>query len=194
MQKAPAPRALFTGFGGSSLDFRLFAWVESLDVGLQAQNGLRMAVLRALDGAGIEIPYPQHDLRIRYAAADMLPVTKTPRRQAARRGRRPASGGGNSQCLAGIDLVRVLEHRAVGLEDLRVLIGVAVIPGDLRQRVSALDGIELRTTVLGSALIDAHPIIDMGDAGDVAAAEDDLFLCLWSGATPYTAAVCVAPS
>ena len=78
VQKVPAPRALFTGFGGSSLDFRLFAWVESLDVGLQAQNGLRMAVLRVLDGAGIEIPYPQHDLRIRYAAPDVPPVTKTP--------------------------------------------------------------------------------------------------------------------
>ena len=29
--------------------------------------GLRMAVLRALDEAGIEIPFPQRDLHIRYA-------------------------------------------------------------------------------------------------------------------------------
>ena len=33
VQKVPPPRALFTGFGDSSLDFRLFAWVESVDIG-----------------------------------------------------------------------------------------------------------------------------------------------------------------
>ena len=36
----PAPRALFKGFGDSSLDFRLLAWVQTVDVGLQAQNAL----------------------------------------------------------------------------------------------------------------------------------------------------------
>ena len=70
----PPPRALFAGFGDSSLDFRLFAWVESIDVGLQAQNSLRMAILRALDEAGIEIPFPQRDLHIRYGAAALDPV------------------------------------------------------------------------------------------------------------------------
>jgi small-conductance mechanosensitive channel len=77
VQKVPAPRALFTGFGDSSLDFRLFAWVESVDVGLQAQNGLRMVVLRALDEAGIEIPFPQRDLHVRYAPSDLPPGSKT---------------------------------------------------------------------------------------------------------------------
>jgi small-conductance mechanosensitive channel len=71
VQKTPAPRALFTGFGDSSLDFRLFAWVESVDVGLQAQNGLRTAVLRALAEAEIAIPYPQRDLHIRYSPNDV---------------------------------------------------------------------------------------------------------------------------
>ena len=67
IQKVPAPRALFTGFGDSSLDFRLFAWVESVDIGLQAQNSMRMAILRALDTAGIAMPFPQRELHIRYA-------------------------------------------------------------------------------------------------------------------------------
>jgi small-conductance mechanosensitive channel len=71
VQKVPAPRALFTKFGDSSLDFRLFAWVESVDIGLQAQNGLRMAILRTLDAAGIAIPFPQRDLHIRYAPAGL---------------------------------------------------------------------------------------------------------------------------
>jgi small-conductance mechanosensitive channel len=68
VQRAPAPRALFVGFGPSSLDFRVFAWVVSVDVGLDAQNGLRTAILRALADAHIEIPFPQSDVHIRQAA------------------------------------------------------------------------------------------------------------------------------
>ncbi len=63
----PAPRAMFKGFGDSSLDFRLLAWVQTVDVGLQAQNALRVAILRKLDKAGIAIPFPQRDLHIHSA-------------------------------------------------------------------------------------------------------------------------------
>jgi small-conductance mechanosensitive channel len=63
----PKPQAVFTGFGECSLDFRLLAWVESIDVGTQAQNSLRMSILRALGEAGIEIPSSQHDAHIRLA-------------------------------------------------------------------------------------------------------------------------------
>jgi small-conductance mechanosensitive channel len=46
---------------------------------VQAQNGLRMAILRTLDAAGIAIPFPQRDLHIRYAPAgvDMAAALKT---------------------------------------------------------------------------------------------------------------------
>jgi potassium-dependent mechanosensitive channel len=77
VQKVPQPRALFTGFGDSSLDFRLFAWVQSVDIGLQAQNGLRMAILRLFAQAGIEIPFPQRDLHIRQAASELPTPSKT---------------------------------------------------------------------------------------------------------------------
>ena len=60
----PAPRALFKGFGDSSLDFRLLAWVQTVDVGLQAQNALRVAILQKLDAAGIAIPFPQRDVHV----------------------------------------------------------------------------------------------------------------------------------
>jgi potassium efflux system protein len=77
VQKVPVPRALFVGFGDSSLDFRLFAWVESVDIGLQAQNNLRMAILRNLDRAGIEIPFPQRGLQIRYVPPATIPDAPT---------------------------------------------------------------------------------------------------------------------
>jgi small-conductance mechanosensitive channel len=66
VRQHPAPVAAFTGFGDNALDFRLHAWVESVDVGVQAQNGLRTAILEALRDAGIEIPFPQRDVRVRY--------------------------------------------------------------------------------------------------------------------------------
>ncbi|HUH94547.1 MAG TPA: mechanosensitive ion channel domain-containing protein [Casimicrobiaceae bacterium] len=66
VQKSPAPVAAFTGFGDNALNFRLYAWVESIDVGIQAQNALRTAILAALEHAGIDIPFPQRDVRIRY--------------------------------------------------------------------------------------------------------------------------------
>ena len=74
IMKSPAPSAMFRGFGDSSLDFRLLAWVHTVDVGLQAQNGLRIAILRKLDQAGIEIPFPQRDVHV-YSAGDGAPPT-----------------------------------------------------------------------------------------------------------------------
>jgi small-conductance mechanosensitive channel len=65
VQKRPAPVAAFVGFGENGLDFRLYAWVESVDLGLQAQNGLRTAILAALTAAGIQIPSTGHDVRVR---------------------------------------------------------------------------------------------------------------------------------
>jgi potassium-dependent mechanosensitive channel len=49
----PPPLAEFKGFSAGSLDFRLLAWVKSVDLGLHAQNALRVAILRKLDGAGV---------------------------------------------------------------------------------------------------------------------------------------------
>jgi potassium-dependent mechanosensitive channel len=60
----PAPRALFLGFGDSSLDFRLLAWAE-LENRLDMESEIKVAINRELKEAGIEIPFPQHDLHIR---------------------------------------------------------------------------------------------------------------------------------
>ena len=62
----PPPRAMFKGFGDSSLNFSLLAWVPTIDVGLQAQNALRVAILRKLESAGIAIP--PRDLHVQAAS------------------------------------------------------------------------------------------------------------------------------
>ena len=61
----PEPAALFVGFGDSSLDFELRAWVSDFNEGLRVSSELRLAIDKALADVGIEIPFPQRDLRVR---------------------------------------------------------------------------------------------------------------------------------
>ena len=69
----PPPRAMFKGFGDSSLNFSLLAWVPTIDVGLQAQNALRVAILRKLESAGVAIP--PRDLHVQAASDGARQVT-----------------------------------------------------------------------------------------------------------------------
>lgn len=64
VDKQPPPRGFFLGFGDSSLDFRLLAWVE-VEFRLETESELYVAIYRKLNEAGIEIPFPQRDLHIR---------------------------------------------------------------------------------------------------------------------------------
>jgi potassium efflux system protein len=60
----PAPKALFVGFGESSLDFEFRGWTESEGwVGLKSD--LVTEVHDALVAEGIEIPFPQRDVHLR---------------------------------------------------------------------------------------------------------------------------------
>src|SRR6185436_11613256 len=81
--------------------------------------------------------------------------------------------------LARIDLVRVLEHGAVGFEDLVVLVGVAVeLLGDLGQGVARLDLVE---GGLGRLLGGLHLIVDAADPLDVSDQQGDLLPDLLAG-------------
>jgi small-conductance mechanosensitive channel len=61
----PGPRALFTGFGESSLDFELRAWTDKADEWVAIRSDLVTAINTALTSADIEIPFPQRDLNLR---------------------------------------------------------------------------------------------------------------------------------
>jgi len=60
----PAPQALFLGFGDSALRFELRAWTNRLDRFGLVKSELGIAVFRALRGADISIPFPQHEVRL----------------------------------------------------------------------------------------------------------------------------------
>lgn len=62
---ARPPKAFFMGFGESSLNFELQFWSAWHDKWFQLQSDVAIAVAKALREAGIEIPFPQRDLRVR---------------------------------------------------------------------------------------------------------------------------------
>jgi small-conductance mechanosensitive channel len=52
-------------FGDSSLDFELLTWVEEPELRGRALHQLHKRVYKALNAAGIEIPFPQRDLHVK---------------------------------------------------------------------------------------------------------------------------------
>jgi small-conductance mechanosensitive channel/uncharacterized protein YndB with AHSA1/START domain len=61
---APAPRALFMGFGDSSLDFELRCRLKHIERRFSIQSDLNFEIDKAFREAGISIPFPQRDIHI----------------------------------------------------------------------------------------------------------------------------------
>lgn len=61
----PAPQILFMGFGDSSLNFELRVYCGSWEDNLPTRHTLHLAIDKAFREAGIEIAFPQLDVRIR---------------------------------------------------------------------------------------------------------------------------------
>ena len=62
--RAPAPRALFMGFGESSLDFELRCRINRIDRRFTVQSDINFELDAAFREAGISIPFPQREIRI----------------------------------------------------------------------------------------------------------------------------------
>ena len=61
----PEPRVRLRGFGNSSLDYELLAWVEQPVFRGRLEHELNCAVYKAFAANGIVIPFPQQDLHIK---------------------------------------------------------------------------------------------------------------------------------
>lgn len=62
---SPEPRVRMRGFGASSLDFELLCWITEPVLRGRLSHELFMDIYEALNEAGIEIPFSQHDLYIK---------------------------------------------------------------------------------------------------------------------------------
>ena len=62
---SPAPAVFFKDFGDSSLNFELQFWVMQESNGVRVKSEVALVVMQLFEKAGIEIPFPQRDLRLR---------------------------------------------------------------------------------------------------------------------------------
>ena len=62
--RASAPRALFMGFGDSSLDFELRVRIQRIEQRFQVTSDLNFSIDQAFRAANITIPFPQRDLHL----------------------------------------------------------------------------------------------------------------------------------
>jgi small-conductance mechanosensitive channel len=64
----PAPKVQFLKFGDWSLDFRLLVWTNRPRLHTQIRSDINYRIERLFRHAGIEIPFPQTELRLRGGA------------------------------------------------------------------------------------------------------------------------------
>jgi len=69
--KNPEPRALFDGFGDSSLDFRLLFWVP-FEMGIGVKSDIAIGVYNIFTENNIMIPFPQLDLHVKKENDEIL--------------------------------------------------------------------------------------------------------------------------
>jgi len=68
----PAPKAFLTRFADSGIDLELGIWLGDPESGTgDTRSELNLAIWRAFQEAGIEIPYPQREVRILPGAGDV---------------------------------------------------------------------------------------------------------------------------
>jgi small-conductance mechanosensitive channel len=65
----PAPLAIFDRFGESALTFTLFCW-SFVDTFFLVRSELTIGINTAFTEAGIQIPFPRHDVHLHWSAAE----------------------------------------------------------------------------------------------------------------------------
>jgi potassium-dependent mechanosensitive channel len=65
VQTDPPPRSWFMGFGASALDFELRVFVDAMSDRLPVTNDLNTRIAALFADAGVEIAFPQMDLRVK---------------------------------------------------------------------------------------------------------------------------------
>ena len=62
--KHPPPRCLLIGYGDSSMNFQLRAWIDQVDKWSLIRSDLACAVYDAVIEAGLQFPFPQREVRL----------------------------------------------------------------------------------------------------------------------------------
>ena len=77
MLKNPPPAAVLKNFGESGVDLELVVWIGDPELGRATlRSDLGLAIVAAFREKGIEIPFPQREVRIVVPAAAGVDGTK----------------------------------------------------------------------------------------------------------------------
>jgi small-conductance mechanosensitive channel len=68
----PAPHALFTSYGDSSINFELRVWPRQFNLSAEVKSDLAAAVYEAVYAAGWSFPFPQREIRLLRDGKDAL--------------------------------------------------------------------------------------------------------------------------
>jgi small-conductance mechanosensitive channel len=68
--KNPGPVVLFQSFGDSALNFEVRAWTARFEEWAAVHSQVAVAINAALKAAGIEIPFPQRDVTLRFPSRE----------------------------------------------------------------------------------------------------------------------------
>ena len=82
----PEPQVLFLGFGDSALDFEIRVFLPSVSARFPVAHEIHTQVNKALEAAGISIPFPQRDVHVVSAlpAQELMSKTKPSKAKAAK--------------------------------------------------------------------------------------------------------------
>jgi small-conductance mechanosensitive channel len=64
IMQTPAPQAVFSAYGDSSINYQLRAWTNRFERWPAIQTELAAAVYAALHAAGMSLPFPQREVRL----------------------------------------------------------------------------------------------------------------------------------
>jgi len=109
----PPPKVWLKRFGDSSLDFELLVWIDQPSESEPIKSGLNFLIERELRQKGVEIPFPQRDLRI-HNLHELVPVLHngkdghSDKSTSMADGKRPTSASLNNATLR--DLLRKISY------------------------------------------------------------------------------------
>jgi small-conductance mechanosensitive channel len=94
--REPEPRALFDGFGDSSLDFRLLFWVH-FEMGIGTKSDIAIGIYNIFAENGIQIPFPQVDLHVKKEDAETSETKKKKNKSKAKKPEKKSGNSGSSE-------------------------------------------------------------------------------------------------
>jgi small-conductance mechanosensitive channel len=143
--RAPEPRALFMGFGDSSLDFELRVRIQRIERRFQVTSDLNFAIDQAFREANIAIPFPQRDLHlVSYPDNNEKPLVADHRAKSPKTKADPRADSVTRSHSAEVEVAGTINDAWTALTDIDYLKRWLVLDGDFTPQVGRPFSLSLR--------------------------------------------------